>query len=164
MFYLTTHSSRRRRRRRPAIEHWLPAASGQTTLLSARLAANQAGLAGSAGLVRVCTHAFSFPSSAWPASHRLRRQHRPLPAIATFRPKATFRKLGGYVATRPNLSILNRCDLDRCVTTCQKPRRLLHVYTGERLAGLAGLAGSACSAGLVRVCTHAESTFDIPVV
>ena len=51
-----------------ASEHGLPAASGQTTLLSARNTANHArlaGLADSAGLawlVRVCTHAFYFPS------------------------------------------------------------------------------------------------------
>ena len=94
-------SSRRRCRRRPASEHKVPAASGQTTLLSARLAANPARLAGIAdsaglaGLVRVCTHAFSFPSSAWPAPHRLRRPAPTGTAMATFRLKATFRKLGG---------------------------------------------------------------------
>ena len=62
------------RRCRPASEHVVPAASGQTTLLSEHLAANLARLAGFAGsaglvgLVRVCTHAFSFPSSAWSAT------------------------------------------------------------------------------------------------
>ena len=61
--------------------------------------------------------------------------------MATFRPKATFRKLGGgggggggYVATGPNLSISNRCDFDRFfrVTTCQQPRRPLHVSSRRR--------------------------------
>ena len=78
-----------------------PAASGQTTLLSARLAANPArlaGLAGSAGLaglLRECTHAFSFPSSAWPACYRLRRPAPTGSAMATFRPKATIHTVGG---------------------------------------------------------------------
>ena len=131
-----------RRRRRPSSEHVVPAASGQTTLLSARLAANPArlaGLAGSTGLVSVCTHAFFSPSSAWPASHRLRRPAPTGAAMATFRPKATFRKLGGgggggYVATGPNLSIPNRCDFDRLfrATTCKQPRRLLHCSSRRR--------------------------------
>ena len=112
----------------------MPAASGQTTLLSARLAANPARLAGSAGLARVCTHAISFPSSAWPGSHRLRRPAPTGATMATFRPIATFHNLGGYVAKGPNLSISNRCDFDRFfrVTTCQQPRRLLHVSSRRR--------------------------------
>ena len=69
--------------------------SGQTKRLSALLAANPTRLAGLAGLARVCTHAFSFASSAWPASHRLRRPAPTGAGMATFRPKATFRKLGG---------------------------------------------------------------------
>ena len=128
---------------------------------------------------------FSFPSSACPASHRLRRPAPTGAAMATFRPKATFHKLGGYVATGPNLSISNRCHFDRFfrVTTCQQPRRLLHVSSRRRRrsasehglpaasglttlisarlapnpARLAGLAGSAGLDGLVRVCTHAFS-------
>ena len=49
------------------------------------------------GLVRVCTHAFSFPSSAWPPSHTLRR---PAPTGAAmsdghFSAESDFRKLGG---------------------------------------------------------------------
>ena len=90
------------------------------------------------GLVRVCTRFFSFPSSAWPPSHTLRRPAPTGAAMATFRLKATFRKLGGggggYVATGPNLSISNRCNFDRFfrVTTCQQPRRLLHVSSRRR--------------------------------
>ena len=82
-----------------------------------------------AGLVRVCTHAFSFPSSAWPASHRLRRPGPTGSAMATFRPKSTFRKQGGYDEKCQNISISSRCKFDRFfrVTTCQQPRRLQHV-------------------------------------
>ena len=41
---------------------------------------------------------------------------------------------GGYVAMGPNLSISNRCNFDRFfrVTTCQQPRRLLHVSSRRR--------------------------------
>ena len=48
---------------------------------------------------------------------------------------------GGYVATGPNLSISNRCDFDRFfrVTTCQQPRRLLHVSSRRRRRRASGL-------------------------
>ena len=55
--------------------------------------------------------------------------------MATFRPKSTFRKLGGgYVEKGQNISISNRCKFDRFfrVTTCQQPRRLLHVSSRRR--------------------------------
>ena len=87
-----------------------------------------------AGLVRVCTHVFSFPSSAWPASHRLRRPGPTGSAMATFRPKSTFHKQEGYVEKCQNISISNRFKFDRFfrVTTCQQPRRLLHVSSRRR--------------------------------
>ena len=90
--------------------------------------------AGLAGLVRVCTHAFSLLSSAWPVSHRLRRPGPTGSAMATFRPKSTFRKQGGYVEKCQNISISNRCKFDRFfrVTTCQQPRRLLQVSSRRR--------------------------------
>ena len=84
---------------------WCPAV--KRPLLSAHLAANPARLAvlsgsagladsaGLAGLVRLCTHAFSLLSSAWPASHRLRRPGPTGSAMATFGPKSTFRDQGG---------------------------------------------------------------------
>ena len=54
--------------------------------------------------------------------------------MATFRPKSTFRKQGGYVEKCQNISISNRCKFDRFfrVTTCQQPRRLLHVSSRRR--------------------------------
>ena len=55
-------------------------------------------------------------------------------AMATFRPKSTFRKQGGYVQKCQNISISNRCKFDRFfrVTTCQQPRRLQHVFSRRR--------------------------------
>ena len=54
--------------------------------------------------------------------------------MATFRLKSTFRKQGGYVEKCQNISISNRCKFDRFfrVTTCQQPRRLLHVSSRRR--------------------------------
>ena len=54
--------------------------------------------------------------------------------MAIFLPKSTFRKLGEYVEKGQNISISNRCKFDRffCVTTCQQPRRLLHVSSRRR--------------------------------
>ena len=54
--------------------------------------------------------------------------------MATFRPKSTFRKQGGYVEKCQNISISNRCKFDRFfrVTTCQQQRRLQHVFSHRR--------------------------------
>ena len=54
--------------------------------------------------------------------------------MATFRPKSTFRKQGGYVEKCQNISISNRCKFDRFfrVTTCQQPRRLQLVFSHRR--------------------------------
>ena len=65
-------------------------------------------------------------------------QHRPVRRWPLFGRKRPFASWGGggggYVATGPNLSISNRCDFDRFfrVTTCQQPRRLLHVSSRRR--------------------------------
>ena len=78
---------------------------------------------------------------------------------------------GGYVATGPN-----RCDFDRFfrVTTCQQPRRLLHVSSRRRrrpasehvLPAASGQTTlhSARLAGLVRVCTHAFFSPHLPIL
>ena len=66
-------------------------------------------------------------------------QHRPVQRWPLFGWKRPFASWGGgggggYVATGPNLSISNRCNFDRFfrVTTCQQPRRLLHVSSRRR--------------------------------
>ena len=65
-------------------------------------------------------------------------QHRPVQRWPLFGRKRPFASWGGggggYVATGPNLSISNRCNFDRFfrVTTCQQPRRLLHVSSRRR--------------------------------